>query len=411
MLLKPKAKALTQIGDYDLLEKRGEGAMGAVYRARHRVTDAIVAIKVVNEQVARDAVLMKRFEREFEMAQRLDHPNIVHSVELGLSATPPYLVMEYVDGPSLGDVIEMRGAMPEIEAVALITQIAAALQEAHENGVYHRDVKPDNILIMTDGQAKLTDLGVAKDLRTNQDLTSMGKGLGTPHFMAPEQLLNAKNVDARCDIYALGATLYMMVTGVIPFHSNEPLIALFRKKARNQYTPPRQLLPTLSDHLDIVINRAMHAEIDKRYTSCGDFITALTGKRPPRRRKKEALTADVSVAPAAPAKAEKRERRATPRLPSKAEGACSAIGAERRPRWRARIKDISTAGIAILVHRRFEPGTVLILNVQGQGALRPRQLLMRAVRVARTAPREWLIGCTLVHKLTEEAVKELAITT
>jgi len=114
--------------------------------------------------------------------------------------------MEFIEGDSLADIIGRPGAFPEAEAIALITQVADALQEAHEHGIYHRDVKPDNILVSRDGQAKLTDLGIAKDLHTDGDLTTMGRRLGTPHFIAPEQLNNAKDVDARCDIYGLGAT-------------------------------------------------------------------------------------------------------------------------------------------------------------------------------------------------------------
>src|SRR5438445_9300893 len=134
-----KAKALEKVGDYDLLAKVGEGAAGAVYKARHRATGQIVAIKIVNQDVAEDAVLLKRFEREFSTTQRLDHPNIVRSFACDLKAHPPYLVMEFIEGESLRNIIDRRGALPEAEAVALITQIAGALQEAHNHGIYHRD--------------------------------------------------------------------------------------------------------------------------------------------------------------------------------------------------------------------------------------------------------------------------------
>src|SRR5438067_4773167 len=280
-------KALEKVGDYDLLAKIGEGAAGAVYKGRHRTDGDVVAIKIVNQDVLDDAVLLKRFEREFSTTQRLDHPNIVRSLACDLKADPPYLVMEFIEGESLGNIIDRRGALPEAEAVALITQVAGALQEAHNHGIYHRDVKPDNILVAADGTAKLTDLGIAKDLQTECDLTNAGRGLGTPHFMAPEQLANAKNVDGRCDVYALGATLYMMVTGVIPFFTRGPLLEVFKKKARNQYTPPRELKPNLSDRMVEIINRAMNAEIGARLPSCEAFIIQLTGKKPVRLRNGE----------------------------------------------------------------------------------------------------------------------------
>src|SRR5262245_9276176 len=130
MLLKAKPREHKQAGEYDLLEKLGEGAMGVVYRARHRVSGDIVAVKIVNEHVARNEVLLRRFEREFEVARRLDNPHVVRSLELSLTTTPPYLVMEYVDGLSVGDIIDSRGALPEREAISLITQVAEALHEA-----------------------------------------------------------------------------------------------------------------------------------------------------------------------------------------------------------------------------------------------------------------------------------------
>src|SRR5437588_1865722 len=382
-----KAKALEKVGDYDLLAKVGEGAAGAVYKARHRATGQIVAIKIVNQDVAEDAVLLKRFEREFSTTQRLDHPNIVRTSACDLKGKPPYLVMEFIDGGNLGDIIERRGALPEAEASAIIAQIAAALQEAHAHGIYHRDVKPDNILVAADGTAKLADLGIAKDLQTECDLTNAGRGLGTPHFMAPEQLANAKNVDGRCDVYALGATLYMMVTGVIPFFSKGPLLTVFKKKAWNQYTPPRELVSTLSDRVVEVINRAMNAEITGRHPSCADFITHLTGKKP--------------VPPRAQV-----ERRAAVRYAWNARGACRAVGGERRPRWQAIVQDISVTGICLQVNRRFDPGAVLVVEIEGKPSLRPRRLVARVVRLDQRSPRKWLIGCIFLRQLPEEAVRE-----
>ena len=231
MMTVKETKALDRVGNYDLVQKIGEGAAGAVYKGRHRTTGQIVAIKVVNQDVLDDEVLLKRFQRESTITQRLHHPHIVRSFECDLNAKPPYLVMEFIEGESLGAIIKRRGALPEPEAIALIVQVAEAIQEAHDYGIYHRDLKPDNVLVGPDGQAKVTDLGVAKDLHTDGDLTITGRGLGTPNFMAPEQLANAKNVDARCDIYALGATLYMMVTGIIPFFTKGPALTIFKKKA------------------------------------------------------------------------------------------------------------------------------------------------------------------------------------
>jgi serine/threonine protein kinase len=384
-------KALERVGDYDLVVKIGAGAAGAVYKGRHRSTGQLVAVKIVNQDVLNDPVLLKRFEREFSITQRLDHPNVVRSFACDLNADPPYLVMEFIEGESLGDIIGRRGALPEVEAIALITQVAGALQEAHGHGIYHRDVKPDNILVAADGKAKLTDLGIAKDLQTECGLTNAGRGLGTPHFMAPEQLANAKNVDGRCDVYALGATLYMMVTGVIPFFSKGPLLTVFKKKAWNQYTPPRELVSTLSDRVVEVINRAMNAEIAGRHPSCADFITHLTGKKP--------------VPPRAESKPQV-ERRAAVRYAWNARGACRAVGAERRPRWQAIVQDISVTGICLQVNRRFDPGAILVVEIEGKPSLRPRRLVARVVRLDQRSPRKWLIGCSFLRQLPEEVIRE-----
>ena len=143
--------------------------------------------------------------------------------------------MEFVEGESLGQKLERDGRMPEAEAIRIIAQVAQGLHRAHKQGLVHRDVKPDNILVTPDGMAKLADLGLVKETETDLNLTKTGRGLGTPHFMAPEQFRNAKNADIRCDIYSLGATLYMMVTGELPFRSNGPLDA-WMKKIQNDLT-------------------------------------------------------------------------------------------------------------------------------------------------------------------------------
>jgi serine/threonine protein kinase len=155
--------------------------------------------------------------------------------------------------------------------------VAQGLHRAHKENLVHRDVKPDNILVTADGIAKLADLGLVKETETDLNLTRTGRGLGTPHFMAPEQFRNAKNADIRCDIYSLGATLYQMVTGELPFRSNGPLDA-WMKKVHNDLVPPRQIVPDLSERLDWAIRRAMSADPGKRPASCREFVEDLTGK-------------------------------------------------------------------------------------------------------------------------------------
>ena len=268
--------AMQTIGNYDLLDKIAEGGMGAIFRGKDRRTGQVVAIKVMPPHMAANPILLKRFEQEFRAASRLDHPNIVRALDYGDSGSSPFLVMEYVEGESLGQKLEREGRMPETEAIKIIAQVAQGLHRAHKQNLIHRDVKPDNILIRIDGVAKLADLGLVKEADTDLNLTRTGRGLGTPHFMAPEQFRNAKGADIRCDIYSLGATLYMMVTGELPFKSSGPLDA-WMKKIQNDLVPPKNLAPDISDRVNWAILRAMSADAEQRPKSCREFIEDLTG--------------------------------------------------------------------------------------------------------------------------------------
>jgi eukaryotic-like serine/threonine-protein kinase len=276
MALETSSQPLQTIGNYDLLEKVAEGGMGSIYKGRHRETGQIVALKVMPTHMAGNAVLLKRFEQEFRAASLLDHPNIVRALDYGDTGSSPYLVMEFVDGESIGQKLEREGRMSETESIKIIAQAAQGLHRAHKLGMIHRDVKPDNIMIMPDGTAKLADLGLVKEVEADLNLTRTGRGLGTPHFMAPEQFRNAKNADVRCDIYSLGATLYMMVTGELPFKSNGPLDA-WMKKSHNEITAPRKVNPEVTDRVDWAIRRAMSADPEKRPASCREFVEDLTG--------------------------------------------------------------------------------------------------------------------------------------
>jgi serine/threonine protein kinase len=265
------------IGDYELLAKLGEGGMGTVYKGRHRLSGQLVAIKRVPPEAMANQTLSKRFEQEFTAAKALDHPNIVRALDYWATEDEAILVMEYVDGESLGAKLERDGPLPETQAILLITQVAQGLHHAHQRGLIHRDVKPDNILINLAGQAKLTDLGLAKDLEAATNLTHTGRALGTPHYMAPEQFRNAKAANVRSDVFSLAATLYTMVTGQLPFKGNG-LLATFLKMAKNDLISPRKLVPTLSKRVDGVIRKALEAEPELRPASCRQFLEELLGQ-------------------------------------------------------------------------------------------------------------------------------------
>jgi serine/threonine protein kinase len=277
MALDAPKQVLQSIGNYDLLEKIADGGMGTVYRGRQRDTGEIVAVKIVAPHLLGNEVLLKRFEQEYNAARQLNHRHIVRALEYNGTASTPFLVMEYVDGESLGQKLEREGRMPEADAKHVIAQIARALHRAHREKLIHRDVKPDNILVTHDGQAKLTDLGLVKEVETDLNLTRTGRGLGTPNFMAPEQFKNAKNVDPRCDIYSLAATLYMMITGEMPFLASGPL-ETYMKKRNNDLKPPRELVPSLSERIDWAIRRAMSPEPELRPATCREFVEDLYGR-------------------------------------------------------------------------------------------------------------------------------------
>jgi serine/threonine protein kinase len=277
----------SKLGEYELLEEIAEGGMGTVYRARSSRTGDQVAIKILRAKVAANPVLRQRFEQEFRVASRLDHPNIVRSLGFGQSASGPYLVMELAEGESLGDRVTREGPLPPAEAVPIILQVARALDYAHHEGVIHRDVKPHNIMIAPSGAARLTDFGLVKQLLEGMDLTVPGRGLGTPNFIAPEQLANAKAIDRRCDVYGLGATLYTAVTGQCPFAA-PTLVQVLKKKTRNELILPRQVVPAISQRLEKIILQAMHPDCGQRYGSCAELFRALS----------ERGVAEASAAPA-----------------------------------------------------------------------------------------------------------------
>ncbi len=281
MTLETAGPSVQTIGNYDLIEKVAEGGMGTVYKGRHRETGQIVAIKVIAPHMVSNQVVLKRFQQEYNASRLLNHPNIVRALEFNNTNSTPYMVMEFVEGESLGSKLEREGKLSEAEAKRLIIQVAQGLYKAHKEKLIHRDVKPDNILITPDGRAKLTDLGLVKELvkevETDLNLTRTGRGLGTPNFMSPEQFRNAKNADQRCDIYSLGATLYMMVTGEAPFKACSPLDS-YMKKIENGLAPPRQLVPALSQRIDWAIRRAMSADPETRPASCREFVEDLTGR-------------------------------------------------------------------------------------------------------------------------------------
>lgn len=264
-------------GDYELLAKVAEGGMGIVYRARSSRTGLVVAIKVMREKSRMNPVMLKRFEQEFRTASSVEHPNLVRALDFGDDQGVPYLVMEFVEGATLSSMVDRDGPILEAEAVRLIALVAQGLHRAHKKGIVHRDVKPDNIMVTPEGQAKLTDMGLVKDLGADLNLTRTGSGLGTTHYMAPEQFRNARLADARSDIYGLAATLYAILLGEPPFHGLGPLDA-WMKKVHDEFPSPRERNPAISERVDWAIRRAMKGDPAARPATCREFVEDLLGR-------------------------------------------------------------------------------------------------------------------------------------
>lgn len=265
------------VGPYAILEEIGRGGMGCVYRARGP-EGQIVALKVLNASLHNNPVERNRFQREADLAKRLDHPNLIKALDFGEADGQHYFAMEYVDGESLGKHVGRVGKLREEDAIRIIVAVSQGLAVAHGKGLIHRDIKPENILLTLDGQVKLVDLGLAKELDGDLTLTQPDRGLGTPIFMAPEQFRNASQSDTRCDIYALGQTLYVMVTGKLPFPSGSSMVDTFLKKSKSDFVSPDRICPNLRLSTLRTIRQSMLPDPEHRPRDVQAFVNMLLGR-------------------------------------------------------------------------------------------------------------------------------------
>ncbi len=267
-----------RIGRYELVRKIGEGGMGTVYLAKDVAPDGaerVVALKVLPSELARDKTFMGRFQREAQALTRMVHPNIVRGLDVGSADGAHYIAMEFIDGIDCDKMLTRRGRVPEKEAVRIAVQVARALEYAHSQRVIHRDIKPANILVTPDGAAKLTDLGLAKSTSaTASKLTQTGITMGTPHYISPEQAMGNRDLDVRSDIYSLGATLYHLVTGRVPFEGSSPAV-IVAKHLTEELMNPRDIVPELSEGLLRVLEKMMAKDRDDRYQDPAKLIEDL----------------------------------------------------------------------------------------------------------------------------------------
>lgn len=273
---KSSSTEITKIGSYRIFSLIGEGGMGAVYRAAHqnemiaKRQGGDVAIKVMHAQYAKNPNLRARFESEATVCLKLEHPGIVRVYDLLEDQGQLGLVMEIVEGKPLSVIIgEEVGPIPWEKAQDLFFQLLDAVDYAHQNGVVHRDIKPENVMVTEDQKIKILDFGIAKDLSGGK--TKTGTGMGTVSYMAPEQYTDAKAVDHRADIYALGMTLYEMLAGRLPWEGNGTEFEILTKKNSGILPPPTDFYPYIPEHVVVVIQQSIAKEIDMRPSRCEEF--------------------------------------------------------------------------------------------------------------------------------------------
>jgi serine/threonine protein kinase len=264
-----------QIPGYQLVEKLGQGAMGTVYKARQLSMNRLVAIKVLAPRLASNPEFLERLTREAHIAAKLSHNNIVQAIDVGSAGKIHYFIMEHVEGHTIKTDLEKGKIFDEKTAIEIVLQIAQALQHAHRRGLIHRDIKPANILLTADGIAKLADLGMARET-TDAALAEREKGLsiGTPYYMAPEQIHGREDIDVRADIYSLGCTFYHMVTGRVPFEGKN-VDTVWKAHLESELTPPDHLNTALSSGLGEVVEVMMARKRERRYQSPEDLIVDL----------------------------------------------------------------------------------------------------------------------------------------
>ena len=260
-----------------MLRILGKGGMSEVFLAYDPKAGQPVAIKLIAESIAHDAIQLERFEREVALTGFLDHRNIVRGLAAGRDPATKrrYLVLEYVDGPSAQLLVDKKKRLEINDVAHIALGIARALEHLHKHRFIHRDIKPDNILLSPCGEPKLIDLGLAKwEKKSGEPLTATSDGFGTSYYMPFEQSLNAHFVDARSDIFALGATLYHLLTGRVPF-PGEDHREVMRMKQAGHYTPVSMLNPEVPAQLEAIINRMLALDPRQRYRTATDLINAL----------------------------------------------------------------------------------------------------------------------------------------
>ncbi|MFT5092037.1 MAG: serine/threonine protein kinase [Porticoccaceae bacterium] len=266
---------IRRLGDFRIKEAIGEGSMGEVFLAEQSSLGRKVALKLLPKEFAPNETLRERFLREAKSLASLDHPHIVRVYAMGEEAGHHYAAMEFIDGASLQDIIDQKKRLSVGDAVQITLVCATALEHAHNQGIIHRDIKPANILVSRDGMAKVADFGLVKLVQADMSMTATGTGLGTPEYMAPEQSYDARTATPASDVFSLGAMLYVMLTGELPY-KGKSVVELLTAKQSGKYAPAKSLNPEVPERLDLIIHRTLVPEPKQRYACCSELIRDLS---------------------------------------------------------------------------------------------------------------------------------------
>ncbi len=309
-----------EIPGYQIQERIGEGGMGVVYKARQVSMDRTVALKVLSEKYSSNSEFIDRFIREARSAGRLNHPNVIHVHDVSKAGGRYFFSMEFIDGPTVKKLLREKGRLPYRQSLEIITQAAKALEFAHENGIIHRDIKPDNIMLTSEGIVKIADLGIAKSFEEgtiSPEGSGQRKVLGTPHYMAPEQALG-KSIDRRADIYSLGASFYHMLTGKTPFKGST-ITELLKAHVHEKLEPIQVLNSDVPEPVCFVVERMMAKSPEKRYDSMTRLLEDLTKAGQDRGDIERLAPEESSIMPRAAAAAARAKAQAEgPRVRGKA---------------------------------------------------------------------------------------------
>ena len=263
-------------GRYEIIEPIGSGGMGIVYRAMDLELSEPVAIKTLRRELVTEATALARFKSELRLARRISHRNVVRTHDLGEADGMYFITMEYVEGTSLKDLIAERGRLPVHATLPIAKQLCRALEVAHGEGIIHRDIKPQNMILAPDGVLKVMDFGIARLLGRAKGMTQTGMVVGTPEYMAPEQLLG-EDVDARADIYAVGVVLYECLTGRTPHTADNPAV-LITRVLQGPPPPPREVVPEVSRKVSDAVMAALNRDREKRPQTVGELHDLLANE-------------------------------------------------------------------------------------------------------------------------------------